>query len=39
MGGLISRYGVTEYPHVSGGGACVSTHSRVAEPLVFLLGR
>lgn len=26
MGGLISAYAVSEYPHVYGGAACVSTH-------------
>ncbi|MGB5242682.1 MAG: alpha/beta hydrolase-fold protein [Lutimonas sp.] len=31
MGGLISIYGLSEYPHIFGGVACLSTHSPLAS--------
>lgn len=35
MGGLISLYALTEYPHIFGGAGCVSTHWPIGkEPLV-----
>lgn len=32
MGGLISLYGLCEYPDIFGGAACLSTHSPLAMP-------
>lgn len=39
MGGLISLYGLTEYPDVFGGAGCLSTHWPIGqEPLVRYFG-
>ncbi len=35
MGGLISLYALTEYPHIFGGAGCISTHWPAGESLLI----